>query len=75
MTPTLTIRARGRWSELNTRLAGLSERLRVGIFSGVTPDGDSLAEVLACQEYGTSTIPARPSLGPTMRQMRSEIVR
>jgi hypothetical protein len=73
--PTLTVRTRSHWKELTTRLAGLSERLSVGVFQGVTESGDSLAEILACQEYGTSTIPARPSLGPTMRQMRAEIVR
>lgn len=74
MTPTLTIRSRSHWVELNTRLSRLSERVSVGVFDGVTEDGDPLPEILAVQEYGTSTIPARPALGPTVRENRMMIV-
>ena len=47
-----------------TRIKGLAQTMVFGVLDDAQPypDGTSVAEVYAAQEFGTDTIPSRPSL-------------
>lgn len=65
---------RSGWADLRARLNRLTAaRVRVGVLKGRTRRGVSYVAVAAAQELGTSTIPARPFVSPTVRANRSEI--
>lgn len=63
------------WKRIRLELAGLDkQRVKVGLQAGDTaPDGTSLAEIGAFNEYGTSTIPARPFLRAAYEQYQRQL--